>query len=224
MGDDRACLEGIIWVMCTGARWRDVPDGLPSGSTCWRRLTLWTGYDVWMDIWRAFLDELDEQALLDWEECFIDGTFVPAKKGALPWEKPSGARERSLWWWQTVRVFLSEYRSTPPPRRKSHSPKNTEQHAHPCPARTAHRRQSLRQQDVSRATPHTRHRTNHPPQIQPPVQDGRALRRYKRRWIVERSNAWPHIFRRVATRYDRDIHIYTAFVLIACILIALRRL
>ena len=78
--DNRACLEGILWVLRTGARWRDVPEPFPSGSTCWRRLKLWSEQDVWLNMWRAFLRELDDGQLLDWEECFVDGTFASAKK------------------------------------------------------------------------------------------------------------------------------------------------
>ena len=112
--DDRACLEGILWVLRTGARWRDVPEPFPSGSTCWRRLKLWSEQEVWLHMWRAFLRELDNGQLLDWEECFVDGTFASAKKGAMRSEKPSGARAQSLWWWQTARVYLWEFRSTQP--------------------------------------------------------------------------------------------------------------
>ena len=78
---DRACLEGILWVLRTGARWRDLPDRYPSPATCWRRLSEWEPADVWLTIWRTFLGELDGEDLVDWEQCFIDGTFAPAKKG-----------------------------------------------------------------------------------------------------------------------------------------------
>jgi transposase len=56
------------------------------------------------------------------------------------------------------------------------------------------------------------------------TQDGRKLRRYKRRWIVERTNAWLGNFRRLVVRWDRDVTIYRAFVHIACLLIACRYL
>jgi hypothetical protein len=46
---------------------------------------------------------------LDLTECFIDGSFVIAKKGALGWEKPSGTKVQSSWQWQTALVFLSPY-------------------------------------------------------------------------------------------------------------------
>ncbi|HJU66334.1 MAG TPA: transposase, partial [Gemmatimonadaceae bacterium] len=54
-------------------------------------------------------------------------------------------------------------------------------------------------------------------------QDGRKLRRYRRRWIVERTNAWLQNFRRLVTRYERRLDIYRAFTHVACILIAVRR-
>ena len=59
--------------------------------------------------------------------------------------------------------------------------------------------------------------------VRPATQDGWALRRYKRRWIVERTNAWLGNFRRLVVRYDRSLTIYRAFFHIACFMIALRR-
>jgi hypothetical protein len=105
---DRDVLEGILWILKTGARWRDIPKPLPSASTCWRRLRDWEEEEVWDNVWRAFIHMLDEQQTLDWEECFIDGSFAPAKKGGSASEKPNAARERSGWWWRTARVFLWE--------------------------------------------------------------------------------------------------------------------
>jgi transposase len=106
--DDRACLEGILWVLRTGARWRDLPRAYPSPATCWRRLAEWEAADVWLAIWRAFLAELDAEGLIGWEECFIDGTFAPAKKGELASARHARVRGRSLWYWSSARVYLSE--------------------------------------------------------------------------------------------------------------------
>lgn len=55
-------------------------------------------------------------------------------------------------------------------------------------------------------------------------QDGRKLRRYRRRWIVERTNAWLFNFRRLVVRYERKIELFRAFLYLACSLIALRNL
>jgi transposase len=55
------------------------------------------------------------------------------------------------------------------------------------------------------------------------TQDGRALRRYKRRWMVERTIGWLGNFRRLVVRYERSLKIYGAFFHIACFMIVLRR-
>lgn len=55
-----------------------------------------------------------------------------------------------------------------------------------------------------------------------PTQDGRPLRRHKRRWKVERLFAWLHNFRRVVIRWDYYPEHYQGFVQLGCILILLR--
>lgn len=55
-------------------------------------------------------------------------------------------------------------------------------------------------------------------------QDGRAMRRYKRRWKVERLFAWLKAFRRIATRWERRAENYLGFVHLACAVILARQL
>jgi transposase len=54
-------------------------------------------------------------------------------------------------------------------------------------------------------------------------QDGRKLRRYKRRWIIERTNSWLQNFRRLVARYERSAKTFTALVHLACALTTLKR-
>ena len=75
----------------------------------------------------------------------------------------------------------------------------------------------LRRRGIELIAPHRHNRRKSP------TQDGRALRRYQKRWIVERSIAWLGNFRRLVVRYDRSLTIYQAFVHIACAMITLRR-
>ena len=63
----RDAIEGILWVLKTGARWRDLPAGYPSGATCWRRLRAWDEDGTWLTMWRAFLGELDARGLEGWD-------------------------------------------------------------------------------------------------------------------------------------------------------------
>jgi transposase len=55
-------------------------------------------------------------------------------------------------------------------------------------------------------------------------QDGRKLRRYRRRWTIERTNAWLQNFRKLTIRYERRVMIFLGFVHLACAMIALRRI
>jgi transposase len=89
---DRECLEGILWLMRTGARWQDMPVDLPSGSTCWRRLQEWAGDDVLAEVHAILLEELAELGAIDFGELLADATFIRAKKGAPTSARPRPAR------------------------------------------------------------------------------------------------------------------------------------
>ncbi len=78
-------------------------------------------------------------------------------------------------------------------------------------------RNRLRRRGIELICPHKKNR------VRPATQDGRALRRYRRRWIVERTIGWLGNFRRLPVRYDRSLTIYRGFFHIACIMIVLRR-
>jgi transposase len=120
---NRRCFEGILWILWTGAPWKAMPREYPSPSTCWRRLKRWEEDGTWLKAWRCFIVQLDQKQQLDWSESFVDATFAPAKKGALPSAKPSVAKEQSLWWWQTARVFLWESSFVRHPRMNQRSQK-----------------------------------------------------------------------------------------------------
>ena len=70
---------------------------------------------------------------------------------------------------------------------------------------------------VEMIAPHRRGR------VRPKTQDGRPLRRYRRRWKIERLWAWLGNFRRLVVRYERHALNYLGFVHLGCILILLRR-
>ena len=76
---------------------------------------------------------------------------------------------------------------------------------------------AMKERGVDLIAPHLRNRKNR-------YQDGRKLRRYRRRWIVERTNAWLFNFRRLVVRYEHRLENFRAFIHLACALIALRKL
>jgi transposase len=75
---------------------------------------------------------------------------------------------------------------------------------------------SLQKQGIEMIAPHKSNRKK------PATQDGRVLRRYKRRWKIERLFAWLQNFRRIQVRHDRSLNNYLAFVLLGCMIIFLR--
>ena len=79
-------------------------------------------------------------------------------------------------------------------------------------------RKRLKALKIDLICPHRRNRTK------AKLQDGRKLRRYRRRWKIERTFSWLGNFRRLVVRWDRLITVYRAFFHLACLIITLRQL
>src|SRR3954462_14156528 len=107
--DPRDVLNAILWVLRTGAPWADLPDRYPPYQTCHRRFQEWVRSGVLDRVLQALAQDLQERGDIDLSECFIDGTFVVAKKGGSVLERPSGARVRRSWQLQTALLFHSPY-------------------------------------------------------------------------------------------------------------------
>jgi len=75
----------------------------------------------------------------------------------------------------------------------------------------------LQQNGIEVISPHRFNR------VKPKTQDGRPLRRYTKRWRIERLFAWMHNFRRLVVRYEYHAENFLGFVHLACIIILLRR-
>ena len=118
--DPRDVLNGILWILRTGAQWADLPERYPPYQTCHRRFQRWVRDRTLERILEALAADLKARGGLDLSECFIDGTFIVAKKGGSVWERPSGAKVRNSWQWQTALVFLSP--CAPPRLRLTKSP------------------------------------------------------------------------------------------------------
>src|SRR5258708_2951765 len=89
---DRRTIEGILYLLLTGCppqgwpgragcRGQDLRGGYGAPTTVWRRLKRWGEEGIWEYVWRVALAALDQQGQLDWSMAFLDGSFVPAKKG-----------------------------------------------------------------------------------------------------------------------------------------------
>lgn len=93
----RPCVDAILWILRSGARWKDLPQHFPSPATCWRRFDAWTKAGIWPQAWSRLLRRLDSQGQIDTEETSADGTFSSAKKGVSALVRPNAEKAPRLW-------------------------------------------------------------------------------------------------------------------------------
>src|SRR5215211_418296 len=86
--EHRLVLNGILWVLRTGAPWRDLPERYGPWKTCHDRLLRWQRQGRWEGILQALQRDADAAGDLDWEVVSVDGTTVRAHQHA------AGARRR----------------------------------------------------------------------------------------------------------------------------------
>jgi transposase len=81
--DDRAVLNGILFVLHTGIPWRLLPQelGFGSGVTCWRRLREWQQAGVWERLHGELLIRLNRAGEIDWDRAVIDSSHIRALLG-----------------------------------------------------------------------------------------------------------------------------------------------
>jgi transposase len=105
--DPRQVFNGILWILRTGAPWKDLPQRYPPYQTCHRRFQLWVRQGIFQKIAQTLAGDLYERGKVDIREAFIDGSFAPAKKGVLLSARQSAAKAPRSWQSQTLLVFLS---------------------------------------------------------------------------------------------------------------------
>jgi transposase len=87
--DHRPFINGVLWVLHTGAPWRDLPECYGPWETVYRRFNQWRRDGIWARLASSLLDELDERGLIDHDLWCIDGTVIRASRAA------AGARKRT---------------------------------------------------------------------------------------------------------------------------------
>jgi len=104
---DRPVLDGILWILKTGAQWNELPDKYPPYQTCHRRFQEWVRSGVFAELLRVLAQDMEARGGISLEECFIDGTFSSAKKGELVLARRNVAKAPSSWSSATESLFRS---------------------------------------------------------------------------------------------------------------------
>jgi transposase len=134
--DARRALNGVLWILRTGAPWQDLPPRYGPYQTCHRRFQRWQQEGVLDGILWALCEDLLARGELGLEETFIDASFAGAKKGAIALVQHAAAKGARSWQSRTAMVFLSPsglqaLRRMSPHWSKPRSPNATSQ---PCPS------------------------------------------------------------------------------------------
>ncbi|WKK26990.1 IS5 family transposase [Streptomyces olivoreticuli] len=231
--DDRVALAGIVYVLRKGVTWADVPAEQIgcSGVTCWRRLRDWTEAGVWPRLHEALLVELRSAGLLEMDDCSIDGSHVRALKGG-PHTGPSPvdrARPGSK-----HHVIVDRHGT---PLAVSLTGGNRHDVTQLMPlldaiprirglrGRPLHRPRRLfadRGYDFDKYRRLIRKRGITPKIARRGAPHGSGLG--KTRWVVERTFAWLHQFKRLRIRYEIRADLHQSLLELACSIICLRRL
>src|SRR5580700_9976000 len=103
----RAVLNGVLWILRTGAPWHDLPDRYPPYQTCHRRFQQWQRSGLFTRSLQKLAEDLRDHGKLDLSEAFIDASFSSAKKGALVSALQNAGKAAKSWQLQTAMVFLS---------------------------------------------------------------------------------------------------------------------
>ena len=74
--DARLMLNGILWILYTGAPWRDLPEEFGSWKTVYKRFNAWSKSEIWQEVLRKLSNEADMEAI------FLDGSYVRAHQHA----------------------------------------------------------------------------------------------------------------------------------------------
>jgi len=100
--DRRTLLNGIFWILHTGAPWRDLPERFGPWQTVYHHFAKWRREGVFAEIVEALQITLDEHGLIDWDLWCIDGANVRAARAAAGADKKVSTgtptnRRTTLW-------------------------------------------------------------------------------------------------------------------------------
>src|SRR3974390_177146 len=106
-GDARRMLNGVLWILRTGAPWQDLPPRYGPYQSAHRRFQQWQRSGVLDGILWALCEDLLARGELGLEEAFVDASFAGAKRGAIALVQHAAAKGARSWQSRTATVFLS---------------------------------------------------------------------------------------------------------------------
>nr|WP_134931458.1 IS5 family transposase [Pseudomonas syringae] len=91
--DDRQMLDGIFWILCSGAKWRDLPERFGPWKTVYQRFRQWRDNGKFEQVLRHLHLRLREDGFIDLDTWMVDSTSIRASRAASGAEKKRGPQE-----------------------------------------------------------------------------------------------------------------------------------
>ncbi len=215
--DKRKVMQGIFWILDNGAKWKDMPRKLGTKSTVHRWFQTWARAGISEQIMRDAGRCVEERDGFHLYECFVDGTLSKAKGGGEGIGKTKAGKGVKI-------MVLVDARGLPVSiDTMSASPHESQlvqrlfdfMLTEDLPDRVigdkAYDSDALDAQcDAQGVELIAPHRRNRKPEHK--TQDGRPMRRYKRRWKVERTIAWIQNYRRLCLRWEKSTALFQGFL------------
>lgn len=225
--DKRQAIRGIFWILDNGAKWKDLPRRFGSKSAVHRWFKQWVEDGVFERIMREAGRCVEERGGFRLYECYVDGTFCKAKGGGDGIGNTKAGKGVKIMVLVDARGLpvAVETMSASPHESRLVQPLFDFMLTSELPERIIGDRaydsdrldEELAEEGVEMIAPH---RSNRRPENV--TQDGRPLRRYRRRWKVERTIAWIQNFRRLCIRYEKSTTMFQGFLHLGCTLLLLR--
>lgn len=225
--DKRKVVAGIFWILDNGAKWKDLPKKYGSKSTVHRWFTKWVKEGVFESILREAGRCVEKRGGYRLYECFLDATFSKAKGGGDGIGCTKVGKGVKIMVLVDARGLPVAVDTAPANRHESRCVQQMFDFMLPReqPERIIGDKAfdsdpldaSLAEEGIEMIAPH---RSNRQPENK--TQDGRPLRRYARRWTVERTIAWLQHFRRLCIRWERSTALFQGFLHFTCTLLLLR--
>jgi transposase len=225
--DKKKVIRGIFWILDNGAKWKDLPRDFGSKSTVHRRFQAWVRDGVFENIMRQAGRCVEEQGGYRLYECFIDGTFAKAKGGGDGigcTRVGKGVKIMVLVDARGLPVAVDTCSANPHETRLVQRLFEFMLTAE-APARVIGDKaydsdrldEQLAQQGIELIAPHRSGR-----KAENVTQDRRSLRRYARRWTVERTISWFQNFRRLCIRWEKSTKLFSGFLQLGCTILLLK--
>ena len=225
--DKRQVVAGIFWILDNGAKWKDLPTEFGSKSTVHRWFKKWVQAGVFEAIMREAGSCVEQQGGYRLYECFIDASFSKAKGGGDGIGCTKVGKGVKIMVLVDARGLPVAIETAPANRAENRLVQQLFDFMLPSqvPERVIGDKAydsdaldaELAEKGIELISPH---RKNRRPENK--TQDGRPLRRYKRRWTVERTIAWLQHFRRLCIRWERSTALFQGFLHFTCAIMLLK--